>query len=101
MVTHAHSDHARYGCRHYLAASPGEHLLKMRVGEGAEFQFLHYGASIVVGGVRVTLFPAGHMLGRRKCGSKGTDALPSSPEITNLVPIPPVKLGNRFLVIYL
>ena len=63
VVTHAHSDHARYGCRHYLAASPGEHLLKMRVGEDAEFQFLHYGESIDVGGVRVTLFPAGHMLG--------------------------------------
>lgn len=63
VVTHAHSDHARYGCRHYLAAACGEHLLKMRVGNEASFQFLPYGESVHVGGVRVTLFPAGHMLG--------------------------------------
>lgn len=63
VVTHAHSDHARWGCRRYLAAKSGEHLLRMRMNEDAEFQFLPYGQSITIGGVNVSLHPAGHMLG--------------------------------------
>ncbi len=63
VVTHAHSDHARWGCRHYLAARPSEHLLRMRMSEDAEFQFLRYGESIQIGGVDVSFHPAGHMLG--------------------------------------
>jgi putative mRNA 3-end processing factor len=63
VVTHAHADHARWGCRRYLAASPSEHLLRMRMSEDAEFQFLPYGQSVVIGGVDVSFHPAGHMLG--------------------------------------
>lgn len=63
VVSHAHTDHARWGCRHYLAASPGEHLLRMRMSDEAEFQFLPYGESISVGGVQISFHPAGHMLG--------------------------------------
>lgn len=63
VVTHAHSDHARWGCRHYLAALPGEQLLRMRLGNECEFQFIAYGEAIQVGGVRVSFHPAGHMLG--------------------------------------
>ncbi len=63
VVTHAHSDHARWGCRHYLAATDCEHLLRMRMSCDAEFQFLDYGQSISVGGVNIQFHPAGHMLG--------------------------------------
>ncbi len=63
VITHAHSDHARWGCRYYLAARPGELLLRMRVGSEAEFQFLPYGETLQVGGVSVSFHPAGHMLG--------------------------------------
>lgn len=63
VVTHAHTDHARWGCRHYLAAKPSEQLLRMRMNEDAEFQFLSYGESIAIGGVDVSFHPAGHMLG--------------------------------------
>ncbi|MEL6110823.1 MAG: ligase-associated DNA damage response exonuclease [Planctomycetota bacterium] len=63
VVSHAHSDHARYGCRRYLAAAPGERLLRMRMNADAEFEFLPYGASVTLGGVRVSFHPAGHMLG--------------------------------------
>ncbi len=63
VVTHAHTDHARWGCRHYLAAAPSEHLLRMRMNDDAEFQFLPYGESITVGGVEVSFHAAGHMLG--------------------------------------
>ncbi|EMI52250.1 ligase-associated DNA damage response exonuclease [Rhodopirellula sallentina] len=63
VVTHAHTDHARWGCRHYLAASPSEHLLRMRMNDDAEFEFMPYGESVTVGGVDVSFHPAGHMLG--------------------------------------
>lgn len=63
VVTHAHTDHARWGCRHYLAAAPSEHLLRMRMNDDAEFQFLPYGESVTVHGVDISFHPAGHMLG--------------------------------------
>lgn len=63
VVTHAHSDHARWGCRRYLSARPNEHLLKMRMSSDAEFDFLDYGQSSTIAGVKVSFHPAGHMLG--------------------------------------
>ncbi|WP_442506595.1 ligase-associated DNA damage response exonuclease [Novipirellula sp. SH528] len=63
VVTHAHTDHARWGCRRYLAAEWSEHLLRMRMNDDAEFQFLPYGESIKIRGVDVSFHPAGHMLG--------------------------------------
>jgi putative mRNA 3-end processing factor len=63
VVTHAHSDHACPGSRAYLAARPGEALLRARVGDDAAIQPLGYGESVVLGGVRVSLHPAGHILG--------------------------------------
>jgi putative mRNA 3-end processing factor len=63
VVTHAHSDHACYGCRHYLSSHAGRHLMRMRLSPDAEFQFLPYGETVFVGPVKVSLHPAGHMLG--------------------------------------
>ena len=63
VVSHAHSDHARWGCGHYLSARTGERLLRMRMGEDAEFQFADYGQIIDHHGVRISFHPAGHMLG--------------------------------------
>ncbi len=63
VITHAHSDHARWGCRQYLAAKSSEHLLRMRLGAEAEFQFLPYGETIHVHGVDLSFHPAGHILG--------------------------------------
>lgn len=63
VITHGHSDHARWGCRHYLSAKPGEPILRMRLGNEAEFEFLEYGEPRTIGGVHVSLHPAGHMLG--------------------------------------
>lgn len=58
-----HSDHARWGCQKYLAAKPGEHVLRLRMSADAEFQFLPYGESLVMGGVEISFHPAGHILG--------------------------------------
>lgn len=63
VVSHAHTDHARWGCRKYLAAAPSEHLLRMRMNDDAEFEFLPFGQSIKIGGVDISFHPAGHMLG--------------------------------------
>ncbi len=63
VVTHAHSDHARPGSRNYLAAQASEQLLRMRLNEDAEFDFLPYGQSINIHGVDVSFHPAGHILG--------------------------------------
>ncbi len=63
VVTHAHSDHARWGCDHYLFAQAGEHVFKTRLGEQINATMLPYGNPINHHGVRVTLFPAGHVLG--------------------------------------
>ena len=63
VVSHAHTDHARYGCRRYLAVSQSEHLLRTRMRDDAEFGFLPYGESTTVGGVKISFHPAGHMLG--------------------------------------
>lgn len=62
VITHAHGDHARMGHGHYLAAAPGEGVLRTRLGP-IDLQPLAYGESIVHHGVRVSMHPAGHVLG--------------------------------------
>jgi putative mRNA 3-end processing factor len=62
VITHAHSDHARGGHGHYLAAAPAGHVLRSRLGS-IDLQLLAYGETVVINGVRVSLHPAGHVLG--------------------------------------
>src|SRR4051812_50141761 len=62
VITHAHSDHARVGHGHYLAARESESVLRTRLGE-IGLQTLAYGERIVQNGVTVSLHPAGHVLG--------------------------------------
>jgi putative mRNA 3-end processing factor len=63
VITHAHSDHARPGSSRYLAAAPGVGLLQRRLGPAASIEGVAYGAPVTIGGVRVSLHPAGHLLG--------------------------------------
>jgi putative mRNA 3-end processing factor len=62
VITHAHADHARYGNGHYLAAAPAEGVLRARLGE-IDLQLLPYGETIEHHGVKLSLHPAGHVLG--------------------------------------
>jgi putative mRNA 3-end processing factor len=62
VITHAHGDHARRGHGAYLAAAPGEGVLRARLGEVA-LDVLPYGHAIEHHGVRVSFHPAGHVLG--------------------------------------
>ena len=63
VVTHAHSDHLRAGSRRYLISSEGLAVTKVRLPADAVIQTLGYGESIDINGVRVSLHPAGHVLG--------------------------------------
>jgi putative mRNA 3-end processing factor len=62
VITHAHSDHARFGHGHYLAAQQAESVLRTRLGD-IDLQTLAYGQRIVHNGVDLSLHPAGHVLG--------------------------------------
>ncbi len=62
VITHAHADHARRGHGAYLAAADGAGVLRLRLGD-VPLQTLAYGEGVHLGGVRVSLHPAGHVLG--------------------------------------
>lgn len=63
IVTHAHSDHARRGSSSYLVPPDGLGLLRARLGDDISAQTLPYGESLIINGVKVSLHPAGHILG--------------------------------------
>ncbi len=63
VITHAHADRAVPGSRAYLTAAAGEALLRERAGAEATVQGVPYGEPLTIGGVTVSLHPAGHILG--------------------------------------
>ena len=63
VVTHAHADHACWGCGHYLTSKDGLTVLRARVGEEAGIGTLTYGEALEINEVRLSLHPAGHILG--------------------------------------
>jgi putative mRNA 3-end processing factor len=64
VVTHGHSDHARPGNTHVLATPGTLAIMSARYGDSVgDTQALDYGAPIDIGGVRLWLAPAGHVLG--------------------------------------
>lgn len=62
VITHAHADHARPGHRQVLAVAHSEPILRARLGH-LSMQGLVYGEVVDHHGVRVSLHPAGHVLG--------------------------------------
>jgi putative mRNA 3-end processing factor len=63
VITHAHADHARPGMGHYWGSRQGEGLLRARLGRAAAITALDYGQRLALGGVTLSLHPAGHVLG--------------------------------------
>jgi len=63
VVTHAHADHVCAGCRGYLTSRAGLPLLRARLEPEAPVQAAGYGEKLTMGGVTVSLHPAGHILG--------------------------------------
>jgi putative mRNA 3-end processing factor len=63
VITHAHGDHARVGSKSYLTARSGRQLLQFRLGPETSVEGIEYGECVTLGGVQVSLHPAGHILG--------------------------------------
>src|SRR4051794_27580821 len=63
VITHGHSDHARWGMGRYLTAERGVAVLRERVGPDAAIEGAPWGEAVDLGGVRVSFHPAGHILG--------------------------------------
>ncbi len=65
IVTHGHGDHARPGHKTVLATAATGAIMAARYGADAigTVQALDYGEVVEIGGVRVRLLPAGHILG--------------------------------------
>ncbi len=63
IVTHAHSDHARRGSRRYICANSSVGLLKSRLGKNILVESVEFRESFILGDTRVSLHPAGHILG--------------------------------------
>src|SRR4051812_42166752 len=63
VITHAHADHARRGSQRYLTTPAGLAVLRRRLGADVMIDTLPYGESLMRGEVRLSLHPAGHVLG--------------------------------------
>ncbi len=66
VITHGHSDHARPGHMAVLGTPQTLAIMRLRMGEdraGLTQQPLAYHSPLDINGVRVTLLPAGHVLG--------------------------------------
>lgn len=62
IITHAHSDHARPGSNAYLCHHDTTPLLQLRLGDNA-YQSIGWNEPIDMHGVKVSLHPAGHIIG--------------------------------------
>ena len=63
VITHAHSDHARPGSKHYLTVDRGADVLRVRLGDALNLQTLPFGVPVNRNGVSISFHPAGHVLG--------------------------------------
>jgi putative mRNA 3-end processing factor len=62
IITHAHSDHARWGSREYLCHTKTKPILQLRLGNN-NYQTTEWGQNIFINGVQVSFHPAGHIIG--------------------------------------
>ena len=65
IITHGHADHARSGHKHVLCTRETAEIMKIRYGANCagSFQIVDYHEEVKIGSYKVTLYPAGHILG--------------------------------------
>lgn len=63
VITHGHSDHARPGAGKYYASKTSEPILRHRLGQEINLHALEFGEVLRRGEAKVSLHPAGHVLG--------------------------------------
>ncbi len=62
IISHAHSDHARSGHKHYLSNTLTTTIMQARLGNN-DYQLLEWNDNLHINGVKVSLHPAGHIIG--------------------------------------
>jgi putative mRNA 3-end processing factor len=62
IITHAHSDHAYPGHQYYLCHHHTKPILQLRLGNN-NYQGVDWNEPITINGVKVSLHPAGHIIG--------------------------------------
>ena len=62
VITHAHSDHARWGSKNYLCHAASLPLLRLRLGD-IEGDAIEWNETLHINGVKISLHPAGHIIG--------------------------------------
>lgn len=62
LITHGHSDHARWGMRTYLATDQALPVIRRRLGD-ITAEGIAYGEPRLIGGAKVSFHPAGHVPG--------------------------------------
>ena len=62
VITHAHSDHARWGNKAYLCHKFTQPILELRLGPNT-YQSLDWYETVLMNGVSISFFPAGHIIG--------------------------------------
>lgn len=63
VITHAHSDHARWGSKQYLCHHHTKPILQVRLGMDNQYQSVEWNEVVHMNGVKVSLHPAGHIIG--------------------------------------
>lgn len=63
VITHGHADHAKWGNKNYLCHTLTKPILTERYGLFDNVETIAYQNTIDINGVKLTLFPAGHVIG--------------------------------------
>ena len=62
VITHGHSDHARWGNKSYLCHHHTLPILQLRLGPN-HYQSVDWNEPVLMNGVKISLHPAGHIIG--------------------------------------
>lgn len=63
IITHGHADHAKWGNKEYLCHTLTKPVLGERYGLYDNVQTIEYNETIDINGVKLSMFPAGHVIG--------------------------------------
>lgn len=62
LITHGHSDHARWGHQYYLCTKEAAPVIRYRLGE-VNLETVEFGETRIINGVQFSFHPAGHVIG--------------------------------------
>lgn len=63
VTTHGHADHVKWGNKAYLCHELTRPILNQRLGSDLVIETLPYNKQVTINGVKLSLFPAGHVIG--------------------------------------